>query len=106
MPENVSALQLVLSGDPALFAIVRLSLVVSLSAAVFGALVGIPAGAALALTRFPRPRGGDRRSQCADGTAAGRGRARGLSPALALRTARVVGPAVHAAGDGDRADRS
>jgi tungstate transport system permease protein len=53
MQENVSALQLVLSGDPALFAIVRLSLVVSLSAAVFGALVGIPAGAALALTRFP-----------------------------------------------------
>ena len=52
MQENVSALQLVLSGDPALFAIVRLSLVVSLSAAVFGALVGIPAGAALALTRF------------------------------------------------------
>ena len=26
MPENVSALQLVLTGDPALFAIVRLSL--------------------------------------------------------------------------------
>jgi tungstate transport system permease protein len=53
MQDNVSALQLVLSGDPALFAIVRLSLVVSLSAAVFGALAGIPAGAALALTRFP-----------------------------------------------------
>ncbi len=53
MQENVSALHLVLSGDPALFAIVRLSLVVSLSAAVFGALAGIPAGAALALTRFP-----------------------------------------------------
>ena len=52
MQENVSALQLVLSGDPALFEIVRLSLLVSLSAAVFGALVGIPAGAALALTRF------------------------------------------------------
>ncbi len=53
MPENVSALQLVLSGDPALFAIVRLSLVVSLSAVVFGALVGVPFGAAVALTRFP-----------------------------------------------------
>jgi tungstate transport system permease protein len=52
MQENVSALQLVLSGDPALFEIVRLSLLVSLSAAAFGALVGIPAGAALALTRF------------------------------------------------------
>ena len=34
MPENVSALQLVLTGDPALLAIVRLSLIVSLSAVV------------------------------------------------------------------------
>jgi len=50
--EDVSALQLVLSGDPALFAIVWLSLVVSLSAAIFGALIGVPAGAAVALTRF------------------------------------------------------
>jgi tungstate transport system permease protein len=52
MPDNVSALQLVLSGDPALFAIVRLSLLVSLSAVLFGALVGVPFGAAVALTRF------------------------------------------------------
>jgi tungstate transport system permease protein len=52
MPDNVSALQLVLSGDPALLAIVRLSLAVSLSAVVFGALVGVPFGAAIALTRF------------------------------------------------------
>jgi tungstate transport system permease protein len=53
MPESVSALQLVLSGDPALLAIVRLSLLVSLLAAVFGAIVGVPAGAAVALTHFP-----------------------------------------------------
>jgi tungstate transport system permease protein len=53
MPENVSALQLVLAGDPALFAIVRLSLVVSLSAVAFGALLGVPFGAGIALTRFP-----------------------------------------------------
>jgi tungstate transport system permease protein len=53
VPDNVSALQLVLSGDPALFAIVRLSLVVSLSAVLFGALVGVPFGAGVALTRFP-----------------------------------------------------
>jgi tungstate transport system permease protein len=53
MPENVSALQLVLSGDPALFAIVRLSLLVSLAAVLFGALIGIPFGAAIALIRFP-----------------------------------------------------
>ena len=52
MPEDVSALHLVLTGDPALFAIVRLSLVVSLSAVLFGALIGVPFGALLALTRF------------------------------------------------------
>ena len=45
MPENVSALQLVLAGDPALFAIVRLSLIVSLSAVLLAALVGLPLGA-------------------------------------------------------------
>ena len=53
MPDDVSALQLVLSGDPALFAIVRLSLYVSLSAVVLAALIGVPLGAAVALTRFP-----------------------------------------------------
>jgi tungstate transport system permease protein len=52
MHENASALQLVLSGDSALFAIVRLSLLVSLSATVFAAVIGVPAGAFLALTRF------------------------------------------------------
>ncbi|HEY4141058.1 MAG TPA: ABC transporter permease [Pseudolabrys sp.] len=53
MSGDVSALQLVLSGDPGLFAIVRLSLVVSLSAVVLAALIGVPFGAFLALTRFP-----------------------------------------------------
>jgi tungstate transport system permease protein len=52
MPEDVSALQLVLTGDPALLAIVRLSLIVSISAVVFAALIGIPIGAIIALTRF------------------------------------------------------
>src|SRR5436309_3152290 len=52
MPDDVSALQLVLSGYPALFAIVRLSLYVSLSAVVLAALIGIPLGAWIALTRF------------------------------------------------------
>jgi tungstate transport system permease protein len=52
MPDNVSALQLVLTGDPALFAIVRLSLIVSLSAVALAALVGLPFGAWLALSRF------------------------------------------------------
>lgn len=53
MPENMSALDLVLAGDPALFAIVRLSLLVSLSAVAFAAIIGVPFGALLALTRFP-----------------------------------------------------
>lgn len=53
MPENVSALDLVLAGDPALFAIVRLSLVVSLSAVTLAAIIGVPFGALLALTAFP-----------------------------------------------------
>jgi len=53
MPDDVSALQLLLAGDPALLAIVRLSLIVSLSAVVFGGLIGVPFGAAVALIRFP-----------------------------------------------------
>lgn len=52
-PESASALQLVLGGDPALFAIVRLSLAVSLSATVCAALLGAPLGALIALSRFP-----------------------------------------------------
>jgi tungstate transport system permease protein len=52
MPEDVSALQLVLSGDPTLVAIVRLSLIVSLSAVFCAALIGVPFGALIALTRF------------------------------------------------------
>jgi ABC-type tungstate transport system substrate-binding protein len=39
MPENLSALDLVPTGDPALFAIVRLSLVVSLSVLLAAQLV-------------------------------------------------------------------
>src|SRR5882672_8988132 len=52
MPENASALHLVLTGDPTLFAIVRLSLIVSLSATFIAALIGVPLGALIALTRF------------------------------------------------------
>jgi len=52
MPEDVSALHLVLIGDPGLFAIVRLSLVVSLSAVLFAGLIGVPLGALIALVRF------------------------------------------------------
>src|SRR6202158_4613623 len=52
MPDHVSALELVLTGDPALLAIVRLSLLVSLSAVVLGGLIGVPFGAGVALARF------------------------------------------------------
>jgi len=50
--DNVSALQLVLTGDPTLLAIVQLSLIVSLSAVMLAAVIGVPFGALLALTRF------------------------------------------------------
>jgi tungstate transport system permease protein len=50
---HASFLQLILSGDPALYAIVRLSLVVSLSAVAIAAVIAIPFGALVALNRFP-----------------------------------------------------
>ena len=53
MPDHLSALQLILSGDPALLAIVRLSLGVSLAAVALAAIIGMPFGALLALTQFP-----------------------------------------------------
>lgn len=52
MPDNASALQLILTADPTLLAIVRLSLIVSLSAVAFAALIGVPVGAFVALTHF------------------------------------------------------
>src|SRR5215218_2221982 len=53
MPDGASALQLVFGGDPALYAIVALSLYVSLCAVVLAALVALPLGAFLALVKFP-----------------------------------------------------
>lgn len=53
MPTDASAIDLVLRADPALLAIVRLSLIVSLSAVLMAAVIGIPLGAFIALTRFP-----------------------------------------------------
>ncbi|MGH6770631.1 MAG: ABC transporter permease [Xanthobacteraceae bacterium] len=52
MPDDASALDLVLSADPALVAIVWLSLTVSLSAVFLSALIGLPFGAFIALSRF------------------------------------------------------
>jgi tungstate transport system permease protein len=51
--ESASALELVLSGDAALYAIVGLSLQVSLSATLLATLLGAPLGALIALSRFP-----------------------------------------------------
>ena len=50
--DGASALDLILSGDRALIGIVRLSLMVTLSATVLAAVVGMPLGAAVALARF------------------------------------------------------
>src|SRR4029077_12377299 len=44
---------LLLAGDPALYGIVRLSLIVSVAATVLAAVIALPLGALLALTRFP-----------------------------------------------------
>jgi tungstate transport system permease protein len=51
--DSQSALSLILSGDPTLFAIVRLSLFVTLSATVLAGIIGLPLGAVVALIRFP-----------------------------------------------------
>jgi tungstate transport system permease protein len=51
--EATGALDLILSGDANLFAIVRLSLAITLSATLFAAIVGMPLGAFAALVRFP-----------------------------------------------------
>ncbi len=51
--DGASALTMVLRGDAALYAIVWLSLKVSVSAVLIASLVGMPLGATLAITRFP-----------------------------------------------------
>jgi tungstate transport system permease protein len=53
MSDQLNAWQLILNGDAALYAIVLLSLAVSLSAVALAAMIGMPLGALLALTRFP-----------------------------------------------------
>jgi tungstate transport system permease protein len=53
MTQDPSALALVLGGDATLYAIVQLSLMVSLAATALAALVGVPLGAYIALVQFP-----------------------------------------------------
>ena len=103
---DVSALHMVLTGDPALLAIVRLSLIVSLSAVLFAALIGVPIGAFIALIRFPGR----------EAVIVMLNALMGLPPvvvglAIFLLLSRSgplgdMGPAVHAAGHGDRANRA
>jgi len=52
MQNGVSALDLIIGGDPALYAIISLSLVVSVSATLLAAAIGLPLGALLALMKF------------------------------------------------------
>src|SRR5260370_31571380 len=53
MQNGVSAFDLIIGGDPALYAIISLSLTVSISATLLAAAFGLPLGALLALVRFP-----------------------------------------------------
>ena len=50
--EGASALHMVLTGDPVLFSIVWLSMLVSLTAVVLASAIGVPLGALVALTQF------------------------------------------------------
>ena len=50
--DDLNALELILSGDPKLFAIVGLSLFVTAWATILASLIGMPLGALIALTRF------------------------------------------------------
>jgi len=50
---DATALELVFSADPRLMSIVILSILVSCSAVALAALIGLPLGALIALTRFP-----------------------------------------------------
>jgi tungstate transport system permease protein len=52
IPDSTSALHLVLTADPSLLAIVKLSLAVSITAVVVAAVIGLPLGALIALTGF------------------------------------------------------
>jgi tungstate transport system permease protein len=51
--DGLSALDLIWAGDPRLTGIVRLSLIVSGTATLLAALVAVPLGALVAMTRFP-----------------------------------------------------
>ncbi|MCA0059455.1 MULTISPECIES: ABC transporter permease [unclassified Mesorhizobium] len=53
MSEGLGTWQLIAGGDATLFAIVRLSLAVSLSAVAIAMVAGLPLGAIIALARFP-----------------------------------------------------
>ena len=53
MAAGTSAWQLIITGDPTLYAIVFLSLKVGLTAVLIAGLFGLPLGALIAFTSFP-----------------------------------------------------
>jgi len=53
MQDGASAFDLIVGGDPVLYAIIALSLMVSVCATLLAAATGLPLGALLALVRFP-----------------------------------------------------
>ena len=106
MPDNVSAVHLVLTGDPALFSIVRLSLIVSLSAALFAALIGLPLGALIALTRFYGREAVIVVLNALMGLPPGVVGIAVFSRPFALRAPRIIRASIYAAGNGDRTDRA
>jgi tungstate transport system permease protein len=100
MPTDVSALSS-LTADPALIAIVRLSLIVTFQRC-SGRLIGVPSGAFLALVRF-----------LAEAVIVVFNALMGLPPVVvgfssicSCRARAVAGPPVHTTGDDRRADRA
>ena len=100
------ALGLMASGDATLGGIVALSLAVSLSAVLLATLAGPAAGRGDRGRALSRAARADRAAERADGPAAGGGRPARLPAAVARRPAGRAGAAVHAAGDGHRADHA
>ena len=93
MQDGASAFDLILGGNPALYAIIRLSSTVSVSATLLASAVGLPLGALLALVRFPGRAAMSYRSGC--GIVVGCPVQPADDPARRLRARAAVAPSVH-----------
>ena len=91
-----------MTGDPALLGIVRLSLIVSLSAVAFALLIAVPFGAFVALNRFPGREAVIVLMNALMGLPPVVAGACGIPPAFAFRTAWPAWAAFHADGDDHR----